>query len=51
MKVRICGRAALPARITTRISWKEVADTASRQPDSANEAKIHEAVAKGVCQA
>src|SRR3989475_1408959 len=51
MKVRIRGRAAVPARITTRISWTEVVDMASRQPDSAKEAKIHEAVAKGVCQA
>src|SRR5229473_7421136 len=48
MKVRICGRAAVPARITTRISWTEVTDMASRQPDSAREAKIHEAVGRGV---
>ncbi len=51
MKVRIRGRAAVPALITTRISWTEVADMASRQPGSAKEIKIHEAVAKGVCQA
>jgi hypothetical protein len=51
MKVRIRGRAAVPALITTRISWTEVADRASRQPGSAKEIKIHEAVAKGVCQA
>jgi hypothetical protein len=51
MKVRICGRAAVPARINTRISWTEVADMASCQPESGKEAKIHETVAKGVCQA
>src|SRR5229473_500705 len=49
MKVRIRGRAAVPALITTRISWTEVADMASRQPGSAKEAKIHEAVGRGVC--
>src|SRR6266852_8322560 len=44
MKVRICGRAAVPARITTRISWTDVADMPSRQPDSAKKAEIRDAV-------
>ena len=49
MKVRICGRAAVPARITTRISWTDVTDIASRQPDSAKEAKIRDAGTEGAC--
>jgi hypothetical protein len=48
VKVRIWGRAAVPTRITTRISWADVADLASGQPDSAKEAKIRDAVAEGV---
>ncbi len=49
MKVRICGRAAVPARITTRISWTDVADMPSRQPDSAKKAEIRDAGTEGVC--
>jgi len=49
VKVRFRGRAPVPARITTRISWTDVADIASRQSDSAKEAKIRDGVAEGVC--
>ncbi len=51
VKVRIWGKAAVPARITTRISWADVTDTSSSQPDYAKETKIRGAVAQGVCQA
>jgi uncharacterized heparinase superfamily protein len=50
-KVRVWGRAAVPARISTRISWADVTDTKSGQPGSAKEAKIRDAVDEGVCQA
>lgn len=51
VKVRFWGRAAVPARITTRISWADATGLTSGQPDSAKEAKIRDAVAEGVCQA
>ncbi len=47
VKVRIWGRAAVPVRITTRISWADVTDTESSQPDSLRETKIRGAVAQG----
>jgi uncharacterized protein YcfL len=50
-KVRVWGRAAVPARITTRISWADATDLTSGQLDSAKEVKIRDAVAGGVCQA
>jgi hypothetical protein len=50
-KVRIRGNTAIPARITTRISWADVTDMASDQSEFAKEAKIRGAVAEGVCQA
>jgi hypothetical protein len=51
VKVRIWGRAAVPARIITHISWVDLSDMTKAQFKPANEAKICEAVAKGVCQA
>ena len=51
MRVRLWGRAAVPLCITTRISWIDVADVASGPRDPTKQAKIHEAIAKGVCQA
>src|SRR3989454_5952786 len=51
VKVRFWGRAAVPTRITTRISWADVTDMKSGQPDSAKEGKIRGAVAEGGCQA
>src|SRR5258708_12216748 len=50
-KLRIWGRTAIPARITTRILWVDVTDRAIGQPSSAKESKIRDAVAQGVCQA
>ena len=51
MKVRISGRATVPTRITTRISWADVTNTASSQSGSAKETNIRGAVTEGVCQA
>jgi heparinase II/III-like protein len=51
VKVRLRGRAALPTRIITCISWADVTDMTSGQPDSAKEGKVLEAVAEGACQA
>jgi len=51
VKLRFWGRAAVPMRITTHISWADVADVKSGQPDSAKEAKIRDALVEGVCQA
>src|SRR6266849_1904592 len=50
-KVCIRGRAAVPARITTHISWVDLTDMTRMQSESAKEAKISDAVAAGVCQA
>jgi hypothetical protein len=49
-KLRFRGRAAVPMRITTRISWVDVTDSTIGQPSSAKESKIRDAVALGVCQ-
>src|SRR3989441_8268327 len=51
VRVRFWGRAAVPARITTRISWADVTNMTSGQPEFARETKIRDAVAEGVCQA
>lgn len=51
VKVRIWGRAPFPLRLTTRISWKETADTATLRLDFARTNKIDDDVAKGVCLA
>ena len=50
VKVRLWGRAALPARITTRISWADTANTARGRAGTAKEAMIREALTEGVCQ-
>ena len=51
VKVCIWGRAAIPARITTRISWVELNDMTRMQSQSAKKGKISDAVAEGVFQA
>jgi hypothetical protein len=51
VRVRFWGSAAVPARITTRISWADVTNMTSGQPEFARETKIRDAVAEGVCQA
>src|SRR2546422_1274119 len=51
VRVRFWGRAAVPARITTRISWADVTNMTSGQPEFARETKIRDAFAEGVCQA
>src|SRR6266849_2681606 len=51
VRVRFWGRAAVPTRITTHISWADVTDMTRMQSESAKEAKISDAVAAGVCQA
>ena len=51
VRVRFWGRAAVPARITTRISWADMTNMTSGQPEFARETKIRDAVAEGVCQA
>src|SRR5216684_3077713 len=48
-KVRIRGNTAIPARITTRISWADATAMTSDQSEFAKEAKIRGAVAEGVC--
>ncbi len=50
-KVCLWGRAAVPARITTQISWVDLTDMTIMQSESAKEAKTSDAVAEGVCQA
>jgi hypothetical protein len=50
-KLRIWGRAAVPARITTHISWVDLTDMTRMQSESAKEAETSDAVAEGVCQA
>jgi hypothetical protein len=50
VKVRVRGRAALPARITTRISCADAANLARGRAGSAKEARIAEALAQGVCR-
>jgi hypothetical protein len=50
-RVRVRGRATVPARITTQIWWAEVGGLKSDQPESATRTKSHEAVPEGVCQA
>ncbi len=49
-RLRFWGRAVVPARITTRMSWADRIEMASSQPDSAMETKIRGAVAQGACQ-
>src|SRR5229473_3688989 len=49
-KLRFRGRAAIPMRITTRISWADVATSTIGQHRFAKESKIRDAVAPGVCQ-
>jgi hypothetical protein len=51
MKLRIWGRAAVPTRITTRISWADVTDAVSSQPRSSKATHIRDSVTEGVCQA
>jgi hypothetical protein len=48
VKLRLWGRAAVPVRISTHVSW---ADAASRQHNSVAEAKFYDTVAKGDCSA
>ena len=50
IKVRIWGRALVPARITTRISWVDSNSMTRNESKSADETKIGEAVAQGVSQ-
>jgi Heparinase II/III-like protein/Heparinase II/III N-terminus len=47
MKVRICGRAAVPTRITTRISWADVTDAVSSQSRSTKATDIRDSVPRG----
>ena len=49
-KLRFRGRAAVPMRIATRISWADVATSTIGQPSIAIESKIRDAVPPGVCQ-
>ena len=51
VRVRFWGRAAVPMRIATHISWADGADMTSDKSEFANEAKIRGAVADGVCHA
>jgi len=51
MKMRVWGRAAVPLRITTQISWADLNDATKDQGESAEETKIAEAVVQGVGQA
>jgi hypothetical protein len=50
IKVRIWGRAIVPARITTHISWVDSNNLTRNQFKSADENKIGDAVAQGVSQ-
>ena len=49
VKIRFWGRAAVPTRIITRISWADVTDMTSGHAYSAKEGKIRDAVAEGAC--
>jgi len=49
VSVRFRGRAAVPTRITTRISWVDLSDMISAQSRPAKKAKVCNAVVKGVC--
>ncbi len=49
VKLRFRGRAAVPMRITTRISWVDVTGTTIGQPSSAKESDIRDAVSEEVC--
>jgi Heparinase II/III-like protein/Heparinase II/III N-terminus len=49
-RLRFRGRATIPARITTRISWVDIAASTMGQTSSARESKIRDVVATGVCQ-
>jgi len=51
IKVRIWGRAIVPARITTHISWVDSNSLTRNQFKSADENRISEAVAQGGSQA
>jgi len=51
VNVRFRGRAAVPTRITTRISWADVTGIKSVRGDSSTETKIRDAVAEEVRQA
>jgi hypothetical protein len=50
-RVRVSGRTKVPARITTHISWPDVAGAKSRQSESAKKITSRDAVAERVCQA
>lgn len=53
-KLRLWGRAALPVRITTRVTWADVtdsADTSGCQGDSVKQAEFSYTVAKEDCSA
>ena len=49
-KLRFRGRAAVPMRITTRISWADIAATTIGQIGGERESKIRDAVATGIFQ-
>jgi hypothetical protein len=49
-KLRVRGRCAFPMRITTRISWADVATSTIGQLRAARESKIRGSIATGVCQ-
>lgn len=51
MKVRFWGRAAVPTRITTRISCVDLSAAVSSQPRSTKATVIRDSVTEGVCQA
>jgi hypothetical protein len=50
-RVRVWGRATVPAYITTHISWADVAAIKSGQSESAKKTRSRGAVVEGVCQA
>jgi hypothetical protein len=50
-RIRFRGRAAVPTRITTHISWANVANKKDGQPSSAKGVQSRDSVAEGVCQA
>lgn len=49
-RVHVSGRTAVPACITTHISWSEVAGVESGQTESARRIRSRDAVTEGVCQ-
>jgi Heparinase II/III-like protein/Heparinase II/III N-terminus len=49
VSVRFRGRAAVPTRITTRISWVDLSDMIRAQSRPAKKAKVCNAVVKGAC--